>query len=275
MLGTDLCKILSGQHEVFPTDIEEMDVRDYHKVFAVTRDAQPEIIIHLAALTDVDYCEKNRDDAFRTNTIGTKNVVLACQRINSTLVYVSTISIFDGTKCEPYSEFDIPNPQSEYSKSKYQGELIVESLLSQYYIIRAGWMFGGGKEDKKFVAKIIGLARSRSELRIVQDKFGSPTYTVDISNGISKLTETGLYGRYHMVNTGGSCSRYEFAQKVVEFANIGDCQLIPINSAEFPLPAHRPRMEAARNYHLELIGMNIMRPWQDALKDYIRRLESL
>lgn len=274
MLGTDLAAFLARQHTVMSTDIDDMDVRDTQLVFQTVELQRPDVVIHLAALTDVDYCEKNPDQAFHTNTVGTQNVALACQRINAVMLYVSTISVFDGTKCEPYTEFDTPNPQSFYSQSKYQGELIVESLLSHYYIVRAGWMFGGGKEDKKFVAKIMDLASTRDELLIVNDKFGSPTYTRDISVGMEKLINTELFGTYHMVNTGEPCSRFGFAEKILEFAHISTCKLTPVNSASFPLPAPRPRMEAARNCQLEIRGMNWMRPWQDVLEEYIQTVLS-
>lgn len=270
MMGTDLCKILSArENDVTATDIEEMDVRDLDLVKQTVREVQPEVIYHLAALTNVDDCERYPDDSYLTNTIGTQNMALAALEVDATMVYISTASVFDGTKCEPYTEFDRPNPQSWYSRSKYQGELIVEKLLTKYYIARAGWMFGGGPEDKKFVAKIIDLARQRDQLSVVDDKFGSPTYTYDISNGVEILSRTGIYGTYHLVNTGAYCSRYEFAQEILTYAGIDDCKLVPVSSALFPLPAPRPRMEAARNHNLDLRRMNFMRPWQDALKEYI------
>lgn len=271
MMGTDLCRILAERgYEFLATDIEEMDIRERDLVQNTLEDYRPDVVFHLAALTEVDECERDPDGSFLTNTIGTQNVALAARAVDATLVYISTNSIFDGTKCEPYTEFDTPNPQSWYSRSKYQGELIVEKVMPKYFIARAGWMFGGGPEDKKFVAKIIDLARSRDRLTIVDDKFGSPTYTHDISSTIEKLWQTGLYGTYNTVNTGGYCSRFEFAQKILEYAGVTTCQLEPVSSARFPLPAPRPRMEAARNYNLELRGLNWMRPWQEALKAYIQ-----
>jgi dTDP-4-dehydrorhamnose reductase len=272
MLGTDLCRIWRERgHKVVATDIDDMDVRSVERVLQTVEQHRPDWVIHLAALTDVDACEREPDEAFHTNTLGTQHVALACKKAGATMVYVSTISVFDGTKCEPYTEFDTPNPQSWYSRSKYEGELIVERLLESYYIVRAGWMFGGGREDKKFVAKIMELASERAGLNIVCDKFGSPTYTCDIAVGIERLLQTGLYGIYHMVNTGGYCSRYEFAQAILEDAGIVTCTLHPVNSAEFPLPAPRPRMEAARDYQLELRKWNWMRPWRDALREYVQR----
>lgn len=270
MLGTDLCQEWQAQGcEMYATDIQEMDVRESAQVQKSFADFKPELVLHLAALTDVDACEREPEQAYRTNTVGTQNVALACQRANVPLVYISTISVFDGAKCGPYTEFDTPNPQSWYSRAKYEGEKIVERLLQHYYIVRAGWMFGGGREDKKFVAKIIELAHNRSELKIVNDKFGSPTYTRDLARALIRLTQTGWFGVYHSVNTGEPCSRYEFALKVLEYAQLTSCRLVPVSSAEFPLPAPRPRMEAGRNLHAELMGLELMRPWQVALREYI------
>jgi len=271
MLGTALCAELEKQeHTVFATDVQEMDVRWQHVIRREIRECAPDVIFHLAALTDVDACEREPEEAFRTNTIGTQNVALACQAADIPMVYVSTIGVFDGSKNEAYNEFDEPNPQNVYSRSKYEGEKIVRRLLHHYYIVRAGWMFGGGHEDKKFVAKILELAINQDELQIVDDKFGSPTYTEDFAQAVIYLARTGWYGLYHLVNTGTPCSRFEFAQCVLEYAGITTCNLLPVSSAHFPLPARRPRMEAARNLHSDLMGLTLMRPWKKALREYIK-----
>jgi dTDP-4-dehydrorhamnose reductase len=270
MLGSDLYPIFSQEHEVRATDIDDMDARRPEAVFRTFEQFRPDVVLHLAALTDVDGCEKQPDESYWTNTIGTQIIALACQRFGAEMVYLSTLSVFDGDNPEPYTEFDTPNPHSHYSRSKYQGELIIQSLLHRYYIVRAGWMFGGGMKDKKFVAKIMDLARSRPRLQIVDDKFGSPTYTRDISAGIMELVKTGWYGVYHMVNTGTPVSRYEVAHHILTCAGITNCELDPVSSAHFPLAAPRPRMEAGRNLHAELLGLNLMRPWREALKEYIQ-----
>jgi len=269
MLGTDLCPVFATRYEVIATDVEDLDISDIAAVMAAFEQFRPVIVVHLAAATDVDHCEENPDTAFRVNTIGTQNVALACQRYDAQLVHLSTLAVFDGEKPTAYTEFDTPNPQSWYSKSKYQAELMVRQHLHQHYIVRAGWMFGGGREDKKFVAKVLELARQRDRLTVVNDKFGSPIYTVDLARGILRLLETRVYGTYHMVNIGPPASRYEVAQHILDMAGIASCQLVPASSAEFPLPAPRPRMEAGRNYQLELRGWDWMRPWPDALREYI------
>jgi dTDP-4-dehydrorhamnose reductase len=274
MLGSDLCPVFGQEYDVVATDIEEMDVRHPQNVLKAARAIQPQLVIHLAAATEVDECERYPDLAYHTNAIGTRNVALACQQVGAEMVYVSTISVFDGTKCTPYTEFDSPNPQSIYSLSKYQGELMVHQLLSRFYIVRAGWMYGGFGEDKKFVSKIISLAKARSVLAVVDDKFGSPTYTLDLSRGLLNLVQSGLYGTYHMVGNGSACSRLEYARAILEAAGISCCRLEGVSSARFPLPAPRPRMEGALNYHLELLGMNDIRPWREALNEYVRALVS-
>jgi dTDP-4-dehydrorhamnose reductase len=268
MLGRALVPIFHKRYEVFPTDLEECDVRNKDLVMEEICGCKPRFVLHLAAMTDVDGCEKDPDEAFRTNTLGTRNVALACQRCNAVMVYINTGSVYNGSKPTPYIEFDTPDPMSIYARSKYQGELIVRDLLSEFYIFYAGWMFGGGSEDKKFVAKIMDLAGSRSELGIVDDKFGSPTYTVDLSTAIFDFIESGLYGKYHCVNV-GCASRFEVAEEILRISGITDCSLTPVSSAEFPLPAPRPRMEAMRNYHFELLGLDPTRPWREALEDYI------
>jgi dTDP-4-dehydrorhamnose reductase len=272
MMGGDICLQLSGDHEIVATDIDTLDVSDPASVFGTVERARPDLILHLAAWTDVDGCERDPVKAYRVNTIGTQNVALACQRADIPVVYLSTLAVFDGTKPEPYIEFDVPNPQSVYSRSKHQGELIVQSLLRRYYIVRAGWVFGGGDRDKKFVGKIIHIARQSAELRAVNDKFGSPTYTVDLARGLNRLIETNLYGVYHMVNPGSAPSRYEIAEFALKSAGITTCRVVPVSSSEFPLPAHRPRMEAGRNLHLHLLGFDWMPPWQDALRRYVSDL---
>ena len=277
MLGSALCPTLTQKgHDIFVTDlipsnngIEELDVRNFKQVEEVVDSFRPEIVMHLAAETDVDRCEVDPDHAFKTNTIGTQNVSLVCQKRNIVMVYISTIGVFYGDKIEPYTEFDTPNPINVYGQSKLEGEKIVQNLLNRYYIVRAGWMVGGGpKRDKKFIGKIIKQTKETTKIKAVYDKIGSPTYTVDFSRCLADLIETGYYGLYHCTNK-GYCSRFDVAKKIVEILGRTDVTVEPVNSAHFPLPAARARSEMSRNYKLELIGMDIARNWEDALTEYI------
>ena len=277
MLGSTLCPILRNRgYAVYPTDInvsdrgmEYLDVKSFDQIKKYVEKVKPDIIMHLAAETDVDKCELEPDHAYLTNTIGTQNVALVCQRHEIDIVYISTIGVFDGTKLEPYTEFDEPNPINVYGRSKLEGEKIVKNLLRKYFIIRAGWMIGGGPEkDKKFVAKIVKQLDNNSKLKAVDDKLGSLTYTVDFSNCMLRLIETGYYGLYHCTNKGWA-SRYEVAKKIVEILGKDNVTIEPVSSAHFPLPAPRARSEMSRNYKLDLLGMNNMRTWQEALGEYV------
>jgi dTDP-4-dehydrorhamnose reductase len=279
MLGSSLCPILrQNGHEVNATDIntadkgiECLDVRNFEQVKTFVEKIDPDLVMHLAAETDVDKCELEPDYAYLTNTIGTQNIALVCQKYDIETVYISTIGVFDGNKPEPYTEFDEPNPINVYGKSKLWGEKVIENLLRKYYIVRAGWMMGGGPgKDKKFVAKIIGLLSKTNRLKVVNDKFGSPTCTVDLSNCLSELIETEYYGLYHCTNK-GFASRCEIAKKIVEYLGRNDVTIEPTSSAYFPLPAPRARSEASRNYKLELLGIDNARHWEEALKEYIEK----
>jgi dTDP-4-dehydrorhamnose reductase len=277
MLGSALCPALNQRgHKVFATDltpiddeIECLDVRDYKQIEEIVNKIKPDMVLHLAAETDVDKCELEPEHAFLTNTIGTQNVALECQKRNIVMVYISTIGVFYGDQFEPYSEFDTPNPINIYGRSKLEGEKIVQNLLQKYYIVRAGWMVGGGpKRDKKFIGKIIKQIKEKNVLKAVHDKIGSPTYTVDFSKCLTDLIETGYHGLYHCTNK-GYCSRFDVAKKIVDFMGRPDVTVEPVSSAYFPLPAARARSEMSRNYKLELLGKDTMRNWEDALKEYI------
>ncbi len=280
MMGRDLTQLAEAQgHEVWPTDVtalrhepeDRIDVTRSDELRSAIAEYSPDAVLHLAALTDVDGCEKNPAQAYLVNTLGTENVARACRDADLTMLYVSTGSVFPGDKPTPYHEFDDPRPISAYSRSKWQGEVAVRQQVHRHFIVRAGWMFGGGVEDKKFVAKMIELARDRDILRAVDDKFGSPTYTRDISRVCLDLLGSTEFGTYHASNQ-GMCSRFQMAEAIVDFAGIEGCEVQPCSSAEFPLPAPRPRLEAMECLRLRLAGFEVPRPWRESLREYVRGL---
>jgi dTDP-4-dehydrorhamnose reductase len=259
--------------ELILTDIRgglrELDIRDPRAVSAAVTELKPDLVLHLAAATDVDACERDHDHAFATNAIGTQNVALACRDAGCELVYISTAGVFWGDKPEPYTEYDEPGPANAYGHSKLAGERYVTAMLDRFYIVRAGWMVGGGGLDKKFVGKIAEQIRAgRTELKAVDDKFGSPTYAPDMLRLIKRLLGTGYHGLYHGVNR-GTCTRYDVALELRSILERPDVTIEPVSSAFFPLPAPRARSEAMRNYKLELLGLDESRPWQDALREYV------
>ena len=264
------------ESELFRTDLVEspgirrMDIRDKDEVMLTVSTVRPSLVLHLAAETDVDRCEREPDHAYQSNLIGTLNITLACKRFDVDLVYVSTAGLFDGNKQEPYTEFDSPGPVNTYARSKFEGEKIVQTLHSRHYIVRAGWMFGGRHRDKKFVGKIAARclqSDDKAEILAVDDKFGSPTYAKDLLATVRRLSRSGFYGLYHAVNT-GSASRYDVAVEIARFLQTGT-KVARSTSDSFVLPAARPRSEVARNYKLELLGLNHMQTWQHALCDYL------
>ncbi|MBI5140283.1 MAG: dTDP-4-dehydrorhamnose reductase [Candidatus Vogelbacteria bacterium] len=249
------------------TDIPEMDVTDPAKVQKIFDQIKPRTVVHLAAKTDVDKCETEIDDAYKTNALGTLHVVLACKKIGATLVYISTGGVFGGNQADPYTEFDEPNPPTVYSRSKYEGEKFVRANLHNHYILRAGWMIGGGEKDKKFVGKMVSLFSERDEILAVNDKIGTITYALHLVKMIKQLINTGLYGTYHVVSE-GACSRFDIAQEIAKIIG-SKAKIVPVGSDRFPLPAPRGISEAMRNYKLDLLELNTMPKWQEALREYL------
>ncbi len=246
-----------------------LDVRDRSAVREVFDATRPDVVLHLAAATDVDRCEGEPDWAYEHNASGTENVALACHECDATLVYVSTAAVFGGDKLDPYVEHDETGPLSAYARSKLAGERIVRSMLERYYIVRAGWMLGGGARDKKFVGKLAHMmSDGQTEIKAVDDKLGSPTYAKDFLAGIKAILPTKHYGIFHMVNE-GRCSRYDVAQAIKRGLGRSDVTIEPVSSDHFPLPAPRGRSEALRNLKLELTGFHKMRPWEEAVEEYL------
>lgn len=262
-----------GRDRLVLTDIvpgfDRLDVRDADAVQRAVGEARPDVVLHLAAATDVDRCEQDPDWAFHSNAIGTQNVALACQSHDVMLVYISTGSVFHGDKLEPYTEYDDPGPVNVYASAKLAGERAVETLVERYFIVRAAWMIGGGERDKKFLGKIGRMLLDRQPLKVVGDKFGCLTYAKDLLAGIDRLLPTAAYGTYHMANT-GMCSRYDVALRLRTVLEREDVRVERVSSAMFPLPAPRPRSEAIRNYKSTLMGLELMRHWGEALDDYVR-----
>ena len=208
------CTVLATDIDLNSPWIKFLDIRDWQQLDQGVRDFKPDLLINLAALTDLEYCELHPDDAYLTNGLGQENVCLAALNLNIPLIYISTAGIFDGAM-EFYNDFDQPNPLSIYGKSKYYGELTTLRMCPKSFIFRAGWMMGGGvRKDKKFINKIFKqIAGGSKTLHVVNDKLGTPTYTVDFANSMFRIVESGCYGLYNMVCS-GSASRYDVA---VEF----------------------------------------------------------
>ncbi len=268
MLGTDLMDILSRGHEVIGVDIDDFDITNANQTREKVFEIAPELVIHGAAYTDVDGCETNLELAYKVNAIGAQNIALACRASDAVMLYLSTDFVFDGRKKEPYFEWDHANPLSVYGASKYAGEYFVSRLLQRYYIVRIAWLYG--ENGKNFVKTILRLVDERDKLQIVDDQFGSPTYTVDVAHGISKLIKSESYGIYHMVNR-GETSWYGFAKKILELGGKSGVVVEPITTEELNRPAKRPAYSVLRNLALELTIGDPMRNWEDALGEFVQQ----
>jgi dTDP-4-dehydrorhamnose reductase len=269
MLGRDLVEILSQRHQVIGLSHAELEILDAEETKKTISEPKPDLVIHAAAYTDVDGCEENPDKAYSVNTIGTQNVALACQKAEAVLLYISTDFVFDGTKGEPYLEWDKPEPINVYGKSKYAGERVVAHLLNRYYIVRTAWLYG--EHGGNFPITILKKAKEKGSLEVVSDQVGSPTFTYDVVRGIERLIETDSFGIYHMVNR-GECSWYDFARKVLDLAGYQDFKIKPITSEQLSRPAKRPSYSVLRNFSLEKVVGVVMRSWEEAIGEFMQRI---
>lgn len=248
------------------------DVRDYSSIRKDIVEFGPDLIINLAALTDLEYCELNEENAWLTNALGAENLGLVARELDVPYVYISTAGIFDGL-IDVYNDFHEPNPLSIYAKSKYYGERYVLRNVAKGYVIRAGWMMGGGPaKDKKFINKIYKQIRDgATELFVVDDKLGTPTYTVDFSRGLCRIAESGQYGLYNQV-CGGAASRAEVASEFVRLLGLaGKVKVEVVDSDYFKRTyfAPRPASEKLINLKLNQRGLNVMRDWSVCLQEYV------
>ena len=271
-LGTDLCRALPVS-DVIPLTEDDIDIADMASVSKLMLRTRPDTIINTAAYVRVDDCEDEIDKAFSVNALGARNVAVLAQELAARLVHISTDYVFGGEpelRLTPYTEFDAPVPLSVYGKSKLAGEDLVRHLCHEHFIIRSSALFGVAGSCGKggnFIETMLGLARERTEVRVVDDQVFSPTYTWDLARKITQVMNTDHYGIFHVTNR-GACSWYGFATEILRLAGL-KTPVVPITSEQYPQKARRPRYSVLDNYHLRLLGLDDMRPWPEALKDYM------
>jgi len=270
-------KILATDIDLNENWLSYMDVRDIQECENVFAEFNPDIVLHLAALTDLEYCETNKKNSWLTNALGTENIAVLSNKYNAELVYISTAGIFGGEQ-EYFNDFDKPEPLSIYAKSKYHGEVFVQQTVKYHYIFRAGWMMGGGfKKDKKFINKIFKqILNGNKELFVVDDKLGTPTYTVNFAQGIFNTIQTGYYGLYNQVCQ-GSCSRLDVAKLFIEYLGIKNQIKITKVSSDFFAKeyfAPRPFSEKLINLKLDSRKINYMKDWKECLKEYTKEYKA-
>jgi len=268
MLGTDLMGILSSvlsNDEIFGWDIEEIDIQEEEGTLFKIEKLRPDIVINLAAHTDVDGCELDEEKTFAINAEGAKHVALAALKCKAKMVYLSTDYVFDGNKREPYLETDPPHPLNVYGRSKLKGEQYVQELLEDALIIRTQWLYG--KYGKNFVSSILRQASGRRALSIVNDQIGSPTYTIDLAKAMVVLIQYDARGVYHVANS-DLCTWYTFGQAILKLWGMDKVRVIPISSKELGRPAIRPSYSVLNCQKLKKETGLTLRPWSEALKEY-------
>ena len=263
-LGTALTQALAPR-DVTGVDLPELDITDRTAVFTAVAQPTPDLILHCAALTDVDGCARNPALAYRVNGLGTQNVALAAQEFGAEMLHISSNEVFAGDQPEGYDEWAPLNPVNGYGRSKAAAEFHVTHLLSRFYIVRLSWLFAPG--GRNFIHAILNRARETGQLRVVTDEVANPTYVNDLAAAITQLIDTHQYGVYHLTNA-GACSRWEFANEILRQAGLSDVVNTPIQLKDFQRASTPPPYAALNNNVGKAIGIEL-RPWPDALAHYL------
>lgn len=260
-------------HAVLPLNRPAHDLTDGPALMQAVAAAAPAVVLHPAAYTDVDGCERNPDLAYAVNGLGTRNLALACTATGCALLYISTNVVFDGTATAPYREWHPRSPLGVYGQSKAAGEQYVEHLLSRFYIVRISWLYG--QTGNHFIHKITKAADARGALNVVDDEIATPTYAEDLAAAVLQLVSRPqpTYGWYHLVNE-GECSRYAYTQEIMRLTGRDDVPLTPISYRAFQRAAPVPPYTTLQNTVGVADGIRL-RPWQAALAAYLAATPSL
>jgi dTDP-4-dehydrorhamnose reductase len=279
MLGEAFYEVFKNEYELKCTDIDVnedwlsyLDFRNSEEYSKDVVNFNPDYLFHIGAHTSLEYCDTNQDDAYLTNTISVETATRIANSLNIPILYISTAGIFDGQK-DVYDDWEDPNPLGHYARSKYLAEKFVKENAHKYLICRAGWMMGAGpKKDKKFIQKLMKqLKEGNNELFIVDDKLGTPTYTIDFAQNVKLLLEKEYWGLYNMV-CHGITGRFEVAKELVSILGLNNkVKVTPVNSDYFKSIyfSARPASERLLDKKLTLLNSNIMRDWKVCLKEYI------
>lgn len=265
-LGYDVVKELEKRGmTAVGVDIDEMDITDAESVNKVIKEAAPDGVIHCAAYTAVDAAEDNVELCRRVNAEGTANIAKVCRELDIKMMYISTDYVFDGQGTRPWEPDDARNPLNVYGQTKYEGEVAVTDALDKYFIVRIAWVFG--VNGKNFIKAILNKAKTVDTLTVVNDQFGSPTYTFDLARLLVDMIVTDKYGFYHATNE-GICTWYEFACEIIRQAGM-DTKVLPVSADQYPAKAKRPTNSRMSKEKLTENGFEKLPSWQDALARYL------
>ena len=269
-LGYDVVKVLKERNvECLGADLKEFDITDYDAAHRFITTYLPDVVIHCSAYTAVDRAEDEPELCRKVNAQGTENIAKICKEIDARMIYISTDYVFPGTG-EDFYEVDSPTgPQNVYGQTKLEGELAVKSILDKYFIIRISWVFG--INGNNFIKTMLKLGKERSEISVVADQVGSPTYTADLAPLLCDMAATENYGTYHATNE-GICSWAKFAEEIFKRAGLS-CKVKAIPTTAYPTKASRPRNSRMSKRSLDAAGFKRLPLWQDALKRFMIELK--
>ena len=279
MLGDAVYNVFKDDYNLFCTDIDTnenwlsyLDFRNFDEYNKQVIRFNPDYLFHLGALTSLEECESDKKNAYLTNTTSVENACYISNKLDIPIIFISTAGIFDGKK-DVYNDWDVPNPIGTYAQTKYEAEKFVISNSNKHIICRAGWMMGGGpKKDKKFVNKIIKQIKNGNKvLNIVNDKFGTPTYTIDFAENLKLILEHEYWGLYNLVCE-GLTSRIDVTREIIKYFNFeNEIKINEVESSFFAKEYYAPRPYSERliNYKLSLRNLNKMNSWKKSLRHYL------
>ena len=264
-IGSALVELLDCmEYNLLTTDIKEVDISDLEQVKNFMRMNRPDVVINCASLTDVDYCESHRDEAYKVNAIGVRNIALSANDIHAKVIQMSTDDVFDLESDVPYNEFDATHAKTVYGKSKEAGERFLTQLMNRFVIIRSSWIYGIGRD---FVREVLSNVGKLDVMEVPNNRYAVPTSAKELAKVISYFIDNDAFGLYHVVCK-GSCSRYEFAKAILEFAGKADqMEISPVLSKD----EKRPAYSVLDNMMMRLTGMEEPKEWKVALKEFLEQ----
>jgi len=271
-LGSDVVEAFADNSDsVSPLNHDQIEVSNLESVKACLETVSPIVVVNTAAMHHVENCERDPAAAYAVNAVGVRNLAMVASALGATLIHISTDYVFDGNQAAPYVEDDAPLPLNVYGNSKLSGEYYARTISSKHFVLRTSALYGThqcrAKGGRNFVDLMLELARTRGQVRVVNDEFVSPTPTRDLARQIVRLSRCDSYGLYH-ATAEGSCSWYEFARKIFELAGV-KVRLEAAAPGEFPAKAPRPPYSVLENSRLKDIGLNLFHPWQVGLEQYL------
>lgn len=249
----------------------DLDISNIENAKTFAKINRPDIIINCAGITNVELCETNQELAYRVNALGARNLAICAQQLNANIVQLSTDDVFSGKTEGYYTEFDPPFPQTVYGKSKLAGEEFVKSMTLKHLIVRSSWVYG--EKGENFVNTLLERAKTEKEIPVPNTQVASPTSAEEVAKCIFRLLNKKEYGIYH-ATCQGHCSRYEFANRIVEYAGL-NAKIVPAFAKEIPSVSMRPANSVLNNMMLRISDIELPVHWEDALKTYLDHIGML